>query len=100
MSIINPTINYPRFLRVGHYEFMWELHASPLSFRDWLKPSSLRDARGDWLAWCGPLAVALCRAVRAALPPGGAPARAIPENRNSQQTCALPVTDPLLSDSD
>jgi hypothetical protein len=47
--------------RLGGFEFMAELCASPLRFRDWLSPSSLRTERGDWLAWCGPLHVAVSR---------------------------------------
>lgn len=53
--------NYPRFLRIGGFEFMWELRASPLAVRQWFRPSSIKTDGGDWLAWCGPMHVAVSR---------------------------------------
>lgn len=52
---------YPTFIRIGRREFMLELRASPFRIRDWFSPSSLKTERGDWLAWCGPLHVAMSR---------------------------------------
>lgn len=61
MASTTDLISPPRFFRFASFEFMAELRASPLRFRDWLRPSSLRTESGDWLAWCGPLHVAVSR---------------------------------------
>jgi hypothetical protein len=55
------SINYPRFIRIGSTEIMWELRVSFADFGQWLRPSSLKTEHGDWLAWCGPLHVAVCK---------------------------------------
>lgn len=49
------------FLRLWHWEIMAELQAPLLSPTSWFRPSSLKTEGGDWLAWCGPLHVAVSR---------------------------------------
>lgn len=61
MTLNVSSSSHPKFIRFGGLEFMAELCTSPLHFRDWLRPSSLRTEGGDWLAWCGPLHVAVSR---------------------------------------
>ncbi|MCA0434295.1 MAG: hypothetical protein LCH46_13650 [Proteobacteria bacterium] len=54
----------PHAFRIGHYEFFWELAASPLRPSTWFRPSSMSCEAGgttSHLFWCGPLHVAYCK---------------------------------------
>jgi len=53
------TANRPRFLRIGRHEIMCEVAASPFKPSTWFRPATVRTDSGDWLAWAGPLHIAV-----------------------------------------
>lgn len=52
---------YPRFIRLGRFDVMVERRASLWRIADWFRPSTLTTEGGDWLAWCGPVHVAVSK---------------------------------------